>query len=422
MNLPPGLRAFRHRDYRLFYVGQGVSQIGTWLQMIATSWLMFHLSGSAFMLGVAAFALQAPFLVLTPLAGVFVDRLDRRRVLMVTNSLAAMQAIAMFTLVLAGSVEPWHLVLGNLVLGVTSACDAPARQSILVGLVGGKADLPNAIALNSAMMNGARFIGPLIGGVLIATLGEPWAFGLNALTYAVMLWALWQMRPAPAPHAPAERGLLRQLAAGARYAYGFLPTRSALLLLAAIAFSVHSFAAQMPWFAREAFHGDSGTLGQLVGAAGFGAVTGMIYLASRRDIRGLLRLAGIMAAVSGAALLVFSFSRTLWLALPALYLVGMSSMLVAASTNTVLQSIVPDDLRGRVASLYVMCFLGVAPLGALAAGAVGERFGPPAALAACGVLALAAAAAYGSQYPKIRREIRISYERLGILPSTSDPG
>jgi MFS family permease len=420
VNLPPGLRAFRHRDYRLFYVGQGVSQIGTWLQMIATSWLVFRLSGSAFMLGVAAFALQAPFLVLTPIAGVLVDKIDRRRVLMVTNSIAAVQAVVMFALVLAGTVEPWHLVLGNLVLGITNACDAPARQSILVGLVGGKADLPNAIALNSAMMNGARFIGPLIGGALIATLGEPWAFGLNLATYAVMLWALSRMHPAPAPHAPAERGLLRQLAAGARYAYGFLPTRGALLLLSAIAFSVHSFAAQMPWFAREAFHGDSGTLGQLVGAAGFGAVSGMIYLASRHDIRGLLRLCGIMAGLSGAALLVFSLSRSLWIALPALYLVGMSSMLVAASTNTVLQSIVPDDLRGRVASLYVMSFLGVAPLGALAAGAVAERFSPPIALAGCGVIALLAAAAYGSQYGKIRKEIRGAYRELGILPSTSD--
>jgi MFS family permease len=422
VNLPAGLRAFRHRDFRLFYVGQGVSQIGTWLQMIATSWLVFHLSGSAFMLGLAAFALQAPFLVLTPLAGVVIDRVDRRRVLMITNSIAALQATVMFTLVLTRSVQPWHLVAGNLVLGITNACDAPARQSILVGLVGGKADLPNAIALNSAMMNGARFIGPLIGGALIATLGEPWAFGLNLATYAVMLWALSRMHPAPAPHSPAEHGLLRQLAAGARYAYGFLPTRSALLLLAAIAFTVHSFAAQMPWFAREAFHGGSGTLGQLVGAAGFGAVSGMIYLAARPDIRGLLRLCGIMAAVSGAALLVFSFSRSLWIALPALYLLGMSSMLVAASTNTVLQSIVPDELRGRVASLYVMSFLGVAPLGALAAGVVAERFSPPIALGACGVLALLAAAAYGLQYPKIRKEIRVAYQDLGILPSTSGRG
>jgi MFS family permease len=423
VSLPAGLRAFRHRDFRLFYVGQGVSQIGTWLQMIASSWLVYRLSGSTFLLGVAAFSMQIPFLVLGPLAGVFVDRLNRRLTLMITNSVAALQAVAMFAVVATGVVEPWHLITGNLVLGIVSACDAPARQSILVELVGGRSDLPNAIALNSAMMNGARFIGPLLGGALIAALGESWGFGLNVLTYTVMLWALSQMRVSPRGRAPTEQGWLRQLAAGARYAFGFLPTRAALLLLAATAFTVHSFAAQMPWFAREAFHGDSRTLGLLVGAAGFGAVSGMIYLASRPDIRGLLRLAGMMAALSGAALVLFSFSRTLWLALPALYVVGMGSRLVAASTNTVLQSIVPDDLRGRVASLYVMSFLGVSPLGALLTGAVAERVGPPAALAGCGFVALAAAVVYASQYPAIRREIRIAYEKLGIFSSTAErPG
>ena len=423
MTLPHGLRAFRHRDFRLFYIGQGVSQIGFWLQQIATGWLVYQLSGSAFLLGLAAFSMQIPFLLLAPLAGVFIDRLDRRRVLLATNSIAFVQASAMFALVALGVVQPWHLIAGNLVLGIVSACDAPARQSILVELVGGKADLPNAIALNSAMMNGARFIGPLVGGVLIATLGDHWGYGINALTYLFMLGALSRMRPAHRAYAPAEHGLLSQLAAGARYAYGFLPTRSALLLLSATSLTVHSFAAQLPWFAREAFHGNSSTLGALVGAAGFGAVSGMVYLAARPDIRGLLRLAGTMSAMAGAALVVFSFSKTLWLALPALYLVGMGSMLMAASTNTVLQSIVPDELRGRVASLYVMSFLGVSPLGALLAGWVAERIGPPATLAGCGALALVATLVYASQYPAIRREIRIAYEKLGILPSRGEsPG
>ena len=416
MNLPAGLRALRHRDFRLFYMGQGVSQIGFWLQQIATGWLVYKLSGSALLLGVAAFAMQIPFLVLAPLAGVFVDRLDRRRVLMVTNSIAFVQAAAMFALVAAGHIQPWHLIAGNLVLGIVAACDAPARQSILVELVGGKSDLPNAIALNSTMMNGARFIGPLAGGGLIAALGESWGYGANALTYLWMLVALSLMRQAHQQRAPQEQGLLRQLAAGARYAYGFLPTRCALLLLAATSLTVHSYAAQMPWFAREAFHGDSRTLGLLVGAGGLGAVSGMVYLASRPDIRGLLRLAGFMSALSGAALIVFSFSTNLWFALPALYLVGMGSMLTAASTNTVLQSIVPDDLRGRVAAFYVMSFLGVSPVGALIAGLAAERVGPPRTLAGCGVLALCAAAVYASQYPKIRREIRAAYEKLGILP------
>ncbi len=413
MNLPHGLRALRHRDFRLFFAGQGVSQIGTWLQLIATSWLVYRLSDSAFMLGLAAFAMQIPFLVLAPIAGVLVDRLDRRRVLLVTNCIASVQAVLMFTVVALGVVEPWHLIAGNLVLGIVNACDAPARQSILIQLVGGRQDLANAIALNSIMMNLARFVGPMVGGVLIAALGERWGFAANALSYMGMLWALSRIPSRPSGFLPLERGLLRQLAAGARYAYGFLPARSALLLLTAVSVTVGSYVALMPWFAREAFHGDSGTLGLLISAAGLGALSGMFYLALRSGVRGLFGLIGWTSTTAGAALLVFSFATTLWLALPALYCVGLGMMLTAASTNTVLQTIVPDELRGRVASLYVMSFIGMSPLGALAAGWVAERVGPPATLAACGMAALAASGVYASRLRAIRREIRPVYERLG---------
>jgi len=382
--------------------------------MIATSWLVYRLSGSTLMLGLAAFAMQIPFLVLAPLAGVLVDRLDRRRVLLVTNSIAATQALTMLTVVALGVVQPWHLIAGNLVLGIVSACDAPARQSILIRLVGGRADLSNAIALNSIMMNGARFVGPMVGGALIAAFGEKWGFGLNVLSYAGMLAALSRIPGEARPSVPREQGLLRQLAAGARYAYGFLPTRAALLLLSANSLTVGSYVALMPWFAREAFHGDSRTLGLLIGAAGLGAVSGMAYLATRPSVRGLLRLIGWTSATGGAALIVFAFSTSLWIALPALYFTGMGLMLTAASTNTVLQVIVPDELRGRVASLYVMSFIGAAPLGALATGWIAERAGPPATLAACGALALLAAAVYASVFPAIRREIRPLYEKIGI--------
>ncbi len=413
MSLPQGLRALQHRDFRLFFAGQGVSQIGTWLQLIATSWLVYRLSDSAFLLGLAAFAMQIPFLVLAPLAGVFVDRLDRRRVLLVTNSIAALQALLMFGVVALGVVEPWHLIAGNLVLGIVNACDAPARQSILIQLVGGRRDLANAIALNSIMMNLARFVGPMSGGLLIAAFGERWGFGANALSYFPMLLALSRIRSSSRGSVPAEKGVLRQLAAGARYAYGFLPARSALLLLTAISVTVGSYVALMPWFAREAFHGDSGTLGLLISAAGLGALTGMFYLAMRSGIRGLFGLLAWTSSIAGAALFVFSISTSLWLALPALYCVGLGMMLTAASTNTVLQTIVPDELRGRVASLYVMSFIGMSPLGALAAGWVAERAGPPLTLAACGMAALAAAGVYASRLGAIRREIRPVYERLG---------
>jgi MFS family permease len=413
VSLPQGLRALQHRDFRLFFAGQGVSQIGTWLQLIATSWLVYRLSDSAFLLGLAAFAMQIPFLLLAPLAGVFIDRLDRRRVLLVTNSIAALQASLMFAVVALGVVQPWHLIAGNLVLGIVNACDAPARQSILIQLVGGRRDLANAIALNSIMMNLARFVGPMVGGLLIAAFGERWGFGANALSYLAMLLALSRIPSSPRGALPAEKGVLRQLAAGARYAYGFLPARSALLLLTAISVTVGSYVALMPWFARETFHGDSGTLGLLISAAGLGALTGMFYLAMRSGIRGLFGLLAWTSSTAGAALFVFSLSTSLWLALPALYCVGLGMMLTAASTNTVLQTIVPDELRGRVASLYVMSFIGMSPLGALAAGWVAERAGPPVTLAACGMAALAAAGVYASRLRAIRREIRPVYERLG---------
>ena len=415
MRLPPSLRALRHRNFRLFYLGQGTSQIGVWLQMIATSWLVYRLSESAFMLGLAAFAMQIPFLVLAPVAGVFIDRWDRRRVLMVTNSLATLQATTLFTVVALGIEQPWHLVLANLVLGTVNACDAPARQSILVELVGGKEDLPNAIALNSIMMNSARFVGPLVGGALISAFGEKWGYGINILTYFVMLVALSRMTLAALPYKRGEHGILRQLGEGARYAFGFLPVRTALLLVAATSITVQSYAALMPWFAREAFHGDSRTLGVLVGAAGLGAVSGMVYLAVRPNIRGLLGLIAWTSGTAGTALFIFSFSKSLWLALPALYFLGMGLMLSAASTNTVIQSIVPDELRGRVASLYVMSFIGMSPLGAFISGTLAEHIGPPATLAGCGIVALLAALAYTRQLPAIRREIRPVYRRLGII-------
>jgi len=413
VKLAQGLRALRHRDFRWFFAGQGVSQIGTWLQMIATSWLVYRLSGSTLLLGLAAFAQQIPFLVLAPLAGVFVDRFDRRRLLMVTNSIAALQASAMFAVVALGVVQPWHLIAGNLVLGLVNAWDAPARQSILIQLVGGRADLPSAIALNSIMMNLARFLGPMAGGVLIAALGERWGFGANLASYFAMLFALSRIPSRPRPQHSAGLGILDQLVAGTRYAYGFLPSRSALLLLTAASLTVGSYVSMMPWFAREAFHGDSGTLGLLISAAGLGALTGMVYLALRTGIRGLFRLIGRTVALAGAALCVFSFSSTLWLALPALYFVGLGLMLTAASSNTVLQSIVPDELRGRVASLYVMSFIGMTPLGALATGWVAERIGPPHTLLFCGLAGVAAAVFYRTQLPAIGRAIRPVYEKLG---------
>ena len=416
MAIPHSLRAFRHRDFRLYFAGQGISQTGTWLQTIATSWLIYHLTGSTFLLGLAAFAQYIPMLVLGPFAGVWVDRQRKRKVLMITQGFALAQALAMLSVVASGNVQAWHLIVANLVLGILNAFDSPARQSQLVELVGGKNDLPNAIAFSSALMNGARFIGPMIGGAVIAGFGEVWGFALNSMMRGAVILALLLIRAVPRQSEKTNAGWLEQLAAGFRYAYGFLPSRSALLLLSAVSFGIQPYQSLAPYFARDVFHGGSETLGYLMGAGGFGAVSGMIYLAMKPSVRGLLRLIPFTAAAAGVALIVFSFASTLWLALPMLYLAGMGAMLSAASTNTVLQTIVEDRLRARVVSIYMMSFLGVTPLGALCAGMLAERIGPPATLAIGGALTLIAAFSYWITLPKIRAAIRPVYEKLGIVP------
>jgi MFS family permease len=417
------LRAFRHRSFRLFMFGQGISQIGTWLQLIATSWLVYKLSNSAFLLGLAAFALQIPFLVLSPVAAVWIDRLPKRKVLFCTQSVALLQSTTMFLLVASGHIEAWHLVAGNLVLGIVNSFDGPGRQSFLIEMVEGKEDLPNAIAMQSTIMNGARFIGPMIGGTVIAALGETWGFGLNAVSYLAVLFALAAVRVKPRNHEPAGEAWLTQFTAGFRWALGFLPTRCALLLLALTSFATQPYQSLMPYFVKTVYLGDSNTFGVLLSAAGFGAVSGMVYLAQRPTVRGLFTLLPVAVGVAGAALIAFSFCTELWLAFPLVYLIGAGIMLTAASTNTILQSIVEDRLRARVAAIYIMSFLGLSPIGALVAGWLSQFVGPPATLAIGGALAMGGALLYAKQLPAIRSAIRPVYERLGILtrPGTNTP-
>ena len=410
----PALRAFRHRSFRLFMFGQGVSQIGTWLQLIATSWLVYELSHSAFLLGLASFALQIPFLLLSPVAAVWIDRLPKRKVLFATQSVNLLQAATMFTLVAAGHIEVWHLVVGNLVRGVTNSFDNPTRQSFLIEMVEGREDLPNAIAMQSTIMNGARFIGPMIGGAVIAAFGVTWGFGLNAVANLAVLAAIVTIRVKPRVPENRDEAWIRQFTAGFRWALGFLPTRAALALLALLSFASQPYQSLMPYFAKTVFHGDSHTLGMLLSAAGLGAVSGMIYLAARPSVRGLFTLLPIAASVAGAGLIAFAFCSDLLLAMPHVYLIGAGTMLSAASTNTILQSIVEDRLRARVAAIYIMSFLGMSPLGALAAGWLSQYIGPPATLGIGGGLVLCGALVFWRKLPAIRLAIRPVYERMGI--------
>jgi MFS family permease len=416
MNLPNSLRALQHRNFRLFILGQGTSQIGNWVQLIATSWLVYRLSGSTLMLGLSAFSLQIPMLLITPFAGVFIDRLDVRRVLFATNALAMVQSLVMLGLMISGHIEAWHVVMGNAVLGLGNAFDAPARQALISKLLPNRQELTNAIALNSTVMNGARFIGPMLGGLITATFGEVWSFAVNCLMRLAVVFALRATHISH--HAPRvnRAGIFRQLMVGVQYAYGFFPSRCALVLLAISSFCLQSYGSLMPWFASHRFQGDSRTLGLLYSAAGLGAVCGMLYLASRNNIRGLFKLIGWHAGLASVTLIGFSFAPNLWVALPLLFVSAMSMMLTAASTNTVLQSIVPDELRGRVAALYVMSFLGVSPVGSLCSGWLANHIGSPEALCLFGVMGLLSALLYALYFKRIRQDILPLYAKLGIPP------
>lgn len=416
MKLPNSLRALQHRNFRLFIVGQGTSQIGNWVQLIATSWLVYRLSESTLMLGLSAFCLQIPMLVITPFAGVLIDRLDVRRLLFATNSLAMLQSLVMLALMVSGQIEAWHVIAGNLVLGLGNAFDAPARQALISKLLPNRQELTNAIALNSTVMNGARFIGPMLGGLVTASFGEVWSFAVNCVMRLAVLFALNATQMAQHMALKSQAGILKQLMAGLEYAYGFFPSRCALVLLAFSSFCLQSYASLMPWFASERFQGDSRTLGLLYSAAGLGAVCGMLYLASRNTIRGLFKIIGWSAGVASVTLVAFSFAPTLWLALPMLFVSALSMMLTAASTNTVLQSIVPDELRGRVAALYVMSFLGMSPVGSLASGWLASFIGSPYALALLGMLALMASLVYAHFFQRIRQDILPLYEAMEIPP------
>ena len=414
MPLPHGLRAFRHRDFGYYLAGKGLSQIGLWLQNIATSWLIYRLTGSAFLLGLATFAMYIPITVLAPVVAVWVDRMSKRKVLVIAQGIALAQALVMFALVGTGHIEPWHLIAANFVIGVANAFDGPARQSMIIELVDGREDLPNAIAFSSALMNSARFIGPMLGGVVIAAFGELWGFGLNALLYCAVLFALWRIRPKRRAPEVSDASWPTQFAEGFRWAWGFLPARCTLLLVATLAITTQPYQALAPWFAKEVFGGDSRTLGILIGAGGIGALVGVLYLAMRPSIRGLLGLMPFSAAAAALALIAFTFTHHLAAGAACIFFIGTGLMLTATATNTVLQSIVEDRLRARVAAIYMVSFLGMSPIGALLAGWAAEHIGPPLVLAIGGGIALAPAGLFWLTLPAMRREIRPVYDKIGI--------
>jgi MFS family permease len=413
------LRALRHRNFRLFTLGQTTSLIGTWMQQVAVGWLVYRLTDSALLLGLTAFVSQGPSFFLAPLAGVLADRFDKRRIVLVTQSVMMVQAAALATLVLTGHASIGLIITLMAVLGAAVGFDIPARQAFLIEMVGDKDDLPNAIALNSSMFNASRLVGPAIAGLLVAAAGEGICILINTLTYTAVLAALLAMRLPDRPANSTRLEVFRNLAEGVRYAFGSRPMRAILALVAFTSFVAVPFTVLLPILASDILGGGAEFLGFLTSAVGLGALSGALYLASRRSIRGLGKVITLAATVFGSALLAVALSRSLWITLPFLTLAGFGMMVQMASANTVLQTLVADDKRGRIMSLYSMSFTGVAPIGSLAAGVLASSFGAPATFALGGAGCLLAAAIFGGRIPALRDAVRPLYQRLGILPEVA---
>jgi MFS family permease len=397
------LGALQEREFRLFFTGQLVSLIGTWMQSVAQSWLVYRMTGSALLLGTIAFLGQFPVLVLAPVGGIVADRRGRHGVVVGTQVASMILAFALAALTLTGRVQVWEVGVLAALGGVVSAFDIPARQAFIVEMVG-REDLPNAIALNSSMFNGARVLGPAVAGVMVAVIGEGWCFLVNGVSFLAVIAGLLMMRLPDHPHAVPSRSPARDVVEGFRYAWDTVPIRALLLLIGIISLWGMPYTVLMPIFADRVLNGGPRALGLLMGATGVGALLGALTLAARTSVRGLGRWAAWAAACFGSTLVLFSMSRALILSEAILVLVGFSMMVQLASSNTLIQSMVPDRLRGRMMSLYSMMYMGMSPFGALLAGAVAHRIGAPGAVATGGALCVLAAALFWSRIPSMRHE------------------
>lgn len=409
------LRALRSPNFRLFFGGQSVSLIGTWITRVATSWLVYRLTGSAAMLGIVGFAGQIPTFILAPFAGVWVDRLNRYRVLVATQVAAMVQSFALAALALSGHIKIWHVIALGAVQGVINALDTPARQALLVDLVEDREMLPNAIALNSSMVNGARLIGPSIAGIVIAAVGEGWCFLADGISYLAVIASLLMMRFTPRQAPRRDTNVMQELAEGFRYAFGFRPIRAVLLLLALVSLMGMPYTVLMPVIAAETLHGGPHTLGFLMGASGIGALCGALYLASRNSVLGLGRIVPLASALFGIGLFFFGLSRWEPLSMALMLATGAGFMVQMAASNTILQTIVREEMRGRVMAFYTMAFMGTAPFGSLLAGGLAARIGAPQTILFGGIACVLGAIVFGRVLPELRRQVRPIYEERGIL-------
>ena len=413
------LRALRHRNYRLFFAGQSLSLIGTWMTQVATSWLVYRLTNSPLLLGLVGFSGQIPALLLAPFGGVWVDRLNRHRLLKLTQTLSMLESFALAALAFTHTINIWNVIVLTAFQGAVNALDMPGRQSFLVEMIEDRGDLANAIALNSSMVNGARLVGPSIAGMVIAISGEKWCFLIDGFSYLAVIASLFMMRVSTPPIAGRETSVFHDLKTGWDYVVGFSPIRSILILLACVSLVGMPYMVLMPVFAASVLRGGAHTLGFLTGVSGLGALASAIVLAMRKTVIGLGRRIAVCALLFGAGLVGFGLSRWLWLSLPLILVIGFCMMQQMAASNTIMQTIVDEDKRGRVMSFYTMAFIGMMPFGSLMAGALANSVGAPRTVMIGGALCMICAGWFAVQLKEIRRQIRPIYVGLGILPEVA---
>ncbi len=405
-------RALRYRNYRLFFFGQGISLIGTWTQQIALGWLVFRLTGSTVLLGTVAFCNQVPTLVLGPFAGVCADRFDRKQLLLLTQGLAMVQAFVLAGLVLGGMISSWEIVALSLVMGIINAFDIPVRQSFVLAMVDNREDLGNAIALSSAMFNGARLIGPAIAGIIISAFGEGICFLINGFSFVAVLVALLAVKVSDRPGRGAKGRVYSEFREAVVYARGFEPIIAILAMLSLFALAGSPYIVLMPAFAKNVLGGNASTYGLLMSSSGLGAVAGTIYLASRRNAHGLIKVIPVSVGLFGAAIAAFALSHTFSICMFFLFLAGFSMMIQIASSNTIIQTVVDEDKRGRIMSLYAMSLMGVMPFGSLLAGSLAGALGVRNTLLAGALICFAGAAVFARRLSRLGRILQPLFARI----------
>ena len=417
INFRLGIPALKSRNYQLFFAGQGISLIGTWMTQVATIWLVYQLTNSALLLGVVGFIGQIPSLFLSPFGGVLVDRWNTRKILVTTQVLAMIQSLALAVLALTGTISIGHIIFLSLFQGVINALDAPARQTFVPEMIERKADLASAIALNSSLVNGGRLVGPAIAGVIIARVGASYCFLIDGLSYIAVIAALLAMRLKSKPKTIPTGSAIERVKAGFVYAFGFPPIRAILQLLALFSLVAMPYVTLLPIFATKILKGDAHTLGFIMAASGIGALFGGAYLSTRKSVVGLGNVIALAPAVSGVGIVAFGVSRTLWFSLLMCFVIGLGSILLISSSNILIQTLVEDDKRGRVMSIFTMSFLGIVPFGNLLAGISAERIGATNTLVVGGALCIAATIIFSQPLPTLRRIVRPVYQKIGLLPS-----